>query len=104
MGQKSLENYSNVQNVNSLEICVSRVKAQKNRKRVRVSRRKLNHAFWQVLNCPEAEQGVEAAAATLAPQSHDRNRTVQSRLSPKGISVGALWSPLLAYIMKWLHG
>lgn len=77
MGQKSLENYSKVQNVNSLEICVSRVKAQKNKRRVRVLRRKLNHAFWQVLNCPEAGQGVEAAAATLAPQSRDRNRTVR---------------------------
>lgn len=70
MGQKSLENYNKVQNVNSLEICVSRVKAQKNRRKVRVLIRKLNHAFWQVLNCPE--KGVGAAAATLTLQSRDR--------------------------------
>lgn len=49
MGKKSLENYSKVQNVSSLEIGVSRVKAQKNRREVRVLIRKLNHAFWQVL-------------------------------------------------------
>lgn len=70
MGGKSLENYSKVQNVNSLEICVSRVKAQKNRRKVRVLIRKLNHAFWQVLNRPEKASRELEQPLQLLHSSH----------------------------------
>lgn len=78
MGEKSLENYNKVQNVNSLEICVSRVKAQKNRRKVRVLIRKLNHAFWQVLNCPEKARRELEQPLQLLHRSHVTAQHIQT--------------------------
>lgn len=87
-------------NVNFLEIHISRSKAQKNRRKVLM---KLNHAFRKFSFCSQIT-GWATSWSSRYNSCVSCDDTVGPSWVMKGISVGALFLRLVAYITKQLNG